>query len=408
MKTNLKHFHPQDDYTIVLDAEDFGDANALRDRIQDLMANVAARKTLTDSDLDILALHWDNQFEDRTVDDLEGTLEMLEVGADLGNRCCAAVLGAAILFLYGRRQVVADGLSWLARAANEGVVDAHYALLRWYSRRWHADDLRDYEDVDVGLDSCYDATKKSPPVPFPADRKDCLRQAWLWALRGTVAGCKPCAEKVAEFDLPPEIRYADLDLLRKAAATGNPGARLSAARYAYREDSSAKERRKAADTLRELAEDGFPDAQLGYARAIEACPEDCQGTTPADALKWYLAAAEKGQPEAMYRLGFHLKSGDLGPADPDKAAEWYRKGAEAGDGDCQFFHGTFLFDNAQSEKDRREAVRWIRRAAEENDVPGAWAMLSDIYTTGAGLYVNKKKAADCLKRAKALGWEPES
>ena len=138
--------------------------------------------------------------------------------------------------------------------------------------------------------------------------------------------------------------------------------------------------------------------------AIESCPEDCRGTTPADAVKWYLAAAENGLPEAMHWLGVHLEKGDLVPADRDKAAEWFRKGAEAGEGNCQFFHGSILLENAQSDKDCREAARWIRRAAEENDVPGAWVMMSRFYTTGIGLYVNRKKAAACLKRAKELGW----
>ena len=406
MKTSIAHNHPQDVYTAVLDSEGFGDDDALHARAEAFMANIDSQKTLANPDWDIIAIYWENQFLNKSVNDIESAFMILEVGARAGNRHCAAVLGTAIIFLYSRRQVVADGLSWLARAAEEGVTDAHYALLRWYSRRWNANDLRDYEDVDLGLDSCYEPTKKSPPVPFPSGREDCIRQAWFWALRGTVAGCKLCAEKVAGFDLSPEIRYSDIDLLRKAAATGNPSARLAYARYAYREDSSAKERRKAADTLRELAEDGFAEAQLSYAMAIESGPEDCRGTTPADAVKWYLAAAENGLPEAMRWLGVHLEKGDLVPADRDKAAEWFRKGAEAGEGNCQFFHGSILLENAQSDKDCREAARWIRRAAEENDVPGAWVMMSRFYTTGIGLYVNRKKAAACLKRAKELGWMP--
>ena len=68
------------------------------------------------------------------------------------------------------------------------------------------------------------------------------------------------------------------------------------------------------------------------------------------------------------------------------------------------FLGLILLENAQTKADARDAVRWIRRAAEEGGIPGAWAMMSRIYTTGLGLYVNKKKAAECLKRAKALGW----
>ncbi len=269
--------------------------------------------------------------------------------------------------------------------------------------------MRNYQDVDVGLDSCYEPTPKCPPVPFPTDSHDCLRQAWVWALRGTAAGSRACAAKLAGFALPPDILFADPELLDLAAATGETTARLVAAQYHFRNRASCSERKKAVQEFRELAEGG--NACAAYLLAMTS--QTGAGITPEESVRWFEVAAEAGFPNAMLTLGCMYQTGTNVPKDEEKSADWHRRGAEAGQLVCCFHHGVNLLAAASSSSknlrnDLREASRWIRRAAEEGNVAAAWAFMADMYTTGIGLYVNKKKAAECRKRAEALGWRRDS
>lgn len=403
MKTKLKRYRTQNDYCIVLDPRDFGTEAEIMARFGRFPVS---DRDCTDEQWSDIAVLRELSFVRRQVGNLELTLDQLETGAKCGNRHCAAVLGTAILCLYSRRQVVADGLSWLARAANEGVRGAFGSLFKWYSERYLDSDLWDYENVDLGLDSCYVPTKQSPLIPFPASERECQERALFWGLRGIIAGNTLCAERIGHFPVAVEDLAAHDDLLDRAAATGCTEARFLAAQYHSRPGASSRERRKATAEFRELAENGIAGAALMLANAIEQDPTSCPDATPADAVRWYRMAAESGSPIAMRQLAARLEEGKAVPKDESAAAEWIRRAAEAGDAIARLQHGgNLLARKGASNKDQREGVRWIRLAAEEDNLPEAWAMMAYVYGTGLGSYRNPNKSARCLKRAQALGLE---
>lgn len=396
MPTKLKHLHPQNDYVIVLNPCDLGTKEQVKELFDTIPENEA---DYTDDHWHLIAQFREAAFAGGRVPNVEVALDQLETGARFGNRHCAAVLGSAILFLYSRRQVVSDGLSWLSRAANEGVAGACQSLAHWYIRRWLETDLWDYEDVDLGLDSCYVATEASPLVLFPKDESECRNMAWMWMLRGIIEGDEYCQTMFRKFPVSPDLLQLDPELLDRAAATGLEEARISAAQYHFRGDAPSEERRKAVEEFRKLAEEGFAGGAYLLASALESDSNLCPEAAPDEAITWYLVAAEKGSPLAMRALATHFETGTLVPKDDVKAAEWYRRGAEARDGDCRLWVGKSLLDSAKTPKERREAVNWIRLAAEENDIAAAWAELADHFETGDGLYKSKKQARECRKRA---------
>jgi TPR repeat protein len=58
-----------------------------------------------------------------------------------------------------------------------------------------------------------------------------------------------------------------------------------------------------------------------------------QGVTPdqAEAVRWYRKAAEQGDADGQFNLGFMYAKGQGVTQDQAEAVRWYRKAAEQGD-----------------------------------------------------------------------------
>lgn len=377
------------------------------------LEKAAKGETATSDDWEALALARDSQFSSGELDEdafSEAIDELGDAARDTGETKCAAVFGAAILSGFTRRSFVAEGLSWLARAVHDGLPDAAFPLAGWYADRAEENDLSDFPDFDPpGFEQGYEPKRGCPPVQFPETRAECVERAFYWSLVGLASELDECDECLERIPWTDDLAEQYADLLEKAAATpwAFAAKRILAGRL-LRKQASSKEHARGLALFRELAKDGTPDDFFALSMALKETIGEQADSTPEEAFKWCLKAAEGGIPTAMRELSFLYDEGLGVERNPELACKWMCDGAEAGDGACRLMAGKMLFDIAKTPKDFREAVRWIRAAAEEDDIPGAWAMLSDIYTTGSGLYVNKKKAADCLKRAKALGWEPDS
>jgi TPR repeat protein len=54
------------------------------------------------------------------------------------------------------------------------------------------------------------------------------------------------------------------------------------------------------------------------------------GKDKAEAVKWYRMAAEQGNVDAQFVLGYLYYSGEGVEADTDEAIKWYRKAADQG------------------------------------------------------------------------------
>ena len=87
----------------------------------------------------------------------------------------------------------------------------------------------------------------------------------------------------------------------------------------------------------------------------------------ASAMKWFLRAAEQGDTNAQYSLGYMNYRGEGTPQDYTEAAKWYRKAAEQGHADAQLNLGVMYYKGEDVPQDYAEAVKWYRKAAEQGD-----------------------------------------
>lgn len=114
-------------------------------------------------------------------------------------------------------------------------------------------------------------------------------------------------------------------------------------------------------TVRELAEAGDPEAQIGLGLMLEwghGVERD-----HAQAASWYRRAAEGGRPLGAFYLGQLYERGLGVEQDHAAAAEWYRKAATEGNASAQFKLGHFHEKGLGVEKNYAAAVAWYDRAA---------------------------------------------
>jgi TPR repeat protein len=120
------------------------------------------------------------------------------------------------------------------------------------------------------------------------------------------------------------------------------------------------------------------------------------------AMKYFVAAAEHGNPEAQLNLGVCYETGRGVMLDQQKAVKWYTRAAKQGYAEAQSCLGDCCENGRCGEKDERKAVQWYTRAAEQGD-SGSCERLAMCYEKGIGVTRDTAKAAQW--RAKARPWE---
>jgi len=107
------------------------------------------------------------------------------------------------------------------------------------------------------------------------------------------------------------------------------------------------------------------------------------------ALKELQSQANAGDPTAAYYLGTVYSDGLAVRRDYQEAAKWYRRAAEKGQVEAQFVLG-FLYLNGAGEEakgiasDKSEAVRWLKLAAERDHLDAKY-YLGNVYLEGRGV-----------------------
>ena len=114
---------------------------------------------------------------------------------------------------------------------------------------------------------------------------------------------------------------------------------------------------------------------------FDVTPEE---PVPVDSETALVDAAEQGDAEAQYKLGFMYEGSDSVPEDYTEAAKWYRKAAEQGHVEAQYSLGDMYDDGYGVSKDDAEAVKWYRKAAEQGEY-FAHRSLGDMYANGEGV-----------------------
>jgi TPR repeat protein len=109
------------------------------------------------------------------------------------------------------------------------------------------------------------------------------------------------------------------------------------------------------------------------------------------AVKWYRRAADKGHAEAQNQLGVMYEGGWLVPKDDQEAMKWYRKAADKGHSFAQVRLGRMYAEGRGVPQDHQEAANWYRKAGEQGDY-SAEVMLGEIYERGQGVLKDYREA----------------
>jgi TPR repeat protein len=134
--------------------------------------------------------------------------------------------------------------------------------------------------------------------------------------------------------------------------------------------------------VRKAAEQGDANAQfkLGFDYANgEGVPHDYT-----QAALWWRKAAEQGNGGAQYNLGWLYEYGHGVPQDYSEAVVWYRKSAEQGLADAQNKLGVMNYVGRGVSQDYTQAVNWWRKAAEQGFAVAQYN-LGGMYQVGHGV-----------------------
>jgi len=136
--------------------------------------------------------------------------------------------------------------------------------------------------------------------------------------------------------------------------------------------------------------------------------EELRDSDPKGSLKWTLAAAKNGNPDAMLLSGLMLSNGTgTGAPDLREAAVWFQQAAAAGNPRAMVALGECYLLSKGVTRDPRLAMEWLNKAAAQNDVL-ALDKLGDIHKKGIPGVVQPdfKKAFAYFSSAKDLGYLP--
>ena len=86
-------------------------------------------------------------------------------------------------------------------------------------------------------------------------------------------------------------------------------------------------------------------------------------------MQYFQAAAEQGNADAIYNIGYSYYFGEGVKQDDDKALEYFRTAAEMGQPNAMFVIGESYAEGKGSEKDLDQAAEWYLKALRAGYVP---------------------------------------
>ena len=148
-----------------------------------------------------------------------------------------------------------------------------------------------------------------------------------------------------------------------------------------------------------MAEAGDDEAQIALAQRYRFgvdVPKDS-----AKAVEWFQKAAEQGNVQAQFSVGYMYAAGENGfERNLTKAAEWYRKAAEGGHANAQANLGNMYMVGA---KDLPMALYWFQQAVDQGNAIAQNAM-AGMYANGNGVPRDQQKAITLYQKAADQGY----
>lgn len=138
--------------------------------------------------------------------------------------------------------------------------------------------------------------------------------------------------------------------------------------------------------------------QLGYLHGSTPGP----GRDPAEALRWYGKAVERGSTAAMNNLALLLRDGKGVDKDVDRAIGLFTRAAEAGNVKGATNLAATYGDPAHGRADPAQEAAWLTRAAEKGDMFSMY-QVAMMHADGRQLPRDTTKALDWLHKAATAG-----
>lgn len=132
------------------------------------------------------------------------------------------------------------------------------------------------------------------------------------------------------------------------------------------------------------------------------------GAVPQDdrkAAEWFEKAANQGNAEAQYQLGYLHENSRL-PRNYKVAADWYHKAAQQGSAKAQARLGAFYSSGTGVTQNINESLLWTGKAAFQGNAD-AQLLIGLMYELGKGVPQNSKMAMGWLMKAAAQN-QPEA
>lgn len=307
-----------------------------------------------------------------SAEEREPIAETIEQRAERGDTEALAMIVEPLLSKDADLSANPEGLRWLTKAAEAGIVDAQHRL-----------GCRLYFGEDVPQDQ--------------AEGVSWLRRA---AEQGHAKAC--CLVGMClVWGSGVEVDYsAGVAFLREALALDEHLAALSLAACYENGWGVEKNEAEAFLLIRQAARNGLPAAQADLGR----CYASGMGTekNPAEAFTWMKKAAEAGHEESRFALAGFYRRGFGTPRDNKEAARWYRGLAEEGNAASQVAYALLLFSGEGVAQDVTEASRWVKQAAAQGHAQAQHA-LGALYADGKGVPRNLMLAYAWTSLAAAQG-----
>lgn len=122
----------------------------------------------------------------------------------------------------------------------------------------------------------------------------------------------------------------------------------------------------------------------------------------AQALKYYLQAAQTNNPEAQVQMAMLYMEGELVPHNLEQSYYWLNKAAQQHNAQGQLLLGRLYQSNQFSKKDGQQAIYWLTQAAKQ-DNRVATEFLGDTYRDAILVPKDLKKALYWYKKSAKLG-----
>jgi TPR repeat protein len=123
---------------------------------------------------------------------------------------------------------------------------------------------------------------------------------------------------------------------------------------------------------------------------------------PDEQLRWATIAADGGQRDAQWLLGYRYLRGSAVPKDEERGVEWLRRAADQGSAPAQSLLGWVYAGGIAAKRDPAEALKWFTAAARQED-GYALMRLSEFYYRGIVVTSDPARGKRLLLRAAELG-----